>query len=125
MADLKAAALTLWGWAPAKTAGVAYALYNKGLISYPSDNTTTLPVSLAATVGDTFANLRHHPVLGKKASSVSVTGTESVWSGDTEADALHAVTVTGLYPVDLSREEEMLYIVVADHILDVFSPEKS
>ena len=117
--------LTLWGWAPAKTAGVAYALYNKGLISYPSDNTTTLPVSLAATVGDTFANLRHHPVLGKKASSVSVTGTESVWSGDTEADALHAVTVTGLYPVDLSREEEMLYIVVADHILDVFSPEKS
>lgn len=123
MADLKAAALTLWGWAPAKTAGVAYALYNKGLISYPSDNTSTLPLSLAATVGDTFANLRHHPVLGKKASSVSVTGTESVWSDDT--DALHAVTVTGLYPVDLSREEEMLYIVVADHILDVFSPEKS
>ena len=37
-----------------------------GLISYPSDNTTTLPVSLAATVGDTFANLRHHPVLGKQ-----------------------------------------------------------
>jgi len=54
-----------------------------------------------------------------------VTGTESVWSDDTDADALHAVTVTGLYPVDLSREEEMLYIVVADHILDVFSPEKS
>ena len=25
----------------------------------------------------------------------------------------------------LSREEEMLYIVIADHILDVFSPEKS
>jgi len=123
MADLKAAALTLWGWAPAKTAGVAYALYNKGLISYPSDNTSTLPLSLTATVGDTFANLRHHPVLGKKATSVSVTGAESVWSDDT--DALHAVTVTGLYPVDLSREEEMLYIVVADHILDVFSPGKS
>ena len=68
-------------------------------------------------------NLRHHPVLGKKATSVSVTGAESVWSDDT--DALHAVTVTGLYPVDLSREEEMLYIVVADHILDVFSPRKS
>ena len=84
-----------------------------------------LPLSLAATVGDTFANLRHHPVLGKKASSVSVTGTESVWSDDTDADALHAVTVTGLYPVDLSREEEMLYIIIADHILDVFSPEKS
>ena len=56
---------------------------------------------------------------------MSVTGTESVWYDDTDADALHAVTVTGLYPVDLSREEEMLYIVVADHILDVFSPEKS
>ncbi len=125
MADLKTVALKLWGWAPAKTAGAAYALYNKGLISYPSDNKAMLPLSLASTFVGAFVNLRHHPVLGKKASSATVTGNETFWADNTGADDLHAVVITGLFPVDLSREEEMLYIVIADHILDIFNPEKA
>lgn len=81
-------------------------------------------------VFNAMAKFEHDLILseyGNEGFDVAVTGTESVWSDDTDtdADALHAVMVTGLYPVDLSREEEMLYIVVADHILDVFSPEKS
>jgi len=33
-----------------------------------------------------------------------------------------SVMLTGLYPVDLSREEDMLYTVTASHILDFFTP---
>lgn len=120
MGDLKAAALKLWGWSPAKTAGVAYALYNKGLISYPAENAATLPAGFAANAGGIFANLRHHPVLGKKAASAEVTGNEGGTAN--EADMHHAVMITGLYPVDLSSEEDMLYNVTASHILDIFTP---
>ena len=120
MEDLKAAALRLWGWSPAKTAGVAYALYNKGLVSYPADNTTTLPAHILDNAGTVFANLRYHPVLGKKAESAAVTGNEVFRTEETAAH--HGVMLTGLYPIDLSREEDMLYTVTASHILDVFTP---
>ncbi len=120
MADLKAAALRLWGWSPAKTAGVAYALYNKGLVSYPADKAVTLPASLMEHAGGILSGLRYHPVLGKKAVCAAITGTEGCWSEETAAH--HAVMLTGLYPVDLSREEDMLYTVTASQILDFFTP---
>lgn len=114
------------GWSPAKTTGVAYSLYNKGLISYPDDEPkVSLPESVKATMEYLAVNLAHHPTLGAKAKVVVITGDEAIWDGNVETAIHHGIVPTGLYPVDLTPDEEFLYNIIAAHCLDVLSPDKS
>lgn len=122
MKNLKHAAFNSRDWSPAKTTGVAYSLYNKGLISYPDDEPKlTLPESVKETMAYCIVNLRHHPVLGNKAEAARVTGKEDVWDEENRLHLHHGIIPTGLYPVDLTTDEEHLFNLVAGHCLDIFS----
>lgn len=121
MNDLKREAEASRGWSPAKTTGVAYSLYNKGLISYPSESCAPIPASAKEAVAYAVRNLVHHPVLGHKAAAATISGAEGLWSSEDDGLSHHGVTVTGLYPVDLTPDEEHLYNTVASHCLDVLT----
>lgn len=112
------------GWSPAKTTGVAYSLYNKGLISYPDDEPkTALPEYLKESIAYCAANLSHHPTLGMKARAADITGEETIWTADSSHHSHHGIIPTGLYPVDLTPDEEYLYNLIAGHCLDIFATE--
>lgn len=119
MNDLKREAEASRCWSPAKTTGVAFSLYNKGLISYPSESDAPIPMSVKETMEYAVRNLAHHPTLGHKTAPVSAA--EGLWTSEDDGLSHHAVTVTGLYPVDLTPEEEHLYNIVASHCLDVLT----
>ena len=122
MKNLKHEAYNRRGWSPAKTTGVAYSLYNKGLISYPDDEPkATLPESVKEVITYCAANLLHHPMLGVKAKVAVITGSESIWDSNVSTQPHHGIVPTGLYPVDLTPDEEHLYNIVAGHCLDIFS----
>lgn len=109
------------GWSSAKTTGVAYSLYNKGLISYPAESGIhSLSETAKEAMQYCIANLSHHPVLGQKAKAAVVTGHEEVWSKDNTECIHHGISPTGLYPVDLTPDEEYLYNVIVSHCLDIF-----
>lgn len=121
MSELKYAGAKYRNWSSAKTTGVAYSLYNKGLISYPSEEKATLlPESAKDSISYCITNLIHHPVLGKKAKEAVVSGKENIWGSDGSGRFRHGVTPTGLYPVNLTPDEEYLYNIIASHCLDVF-----
>lgn len=118
MGNLKQEADASRGWSPAKTTGVAYSLYNKGLISYPSDDTAPLPESLMPVMEYAARNLSHHPCLSGEVKSSAVSEDDGLWTSDDDGLTHHGVTLTGLYPVDLTPDEEHLYNLIAAHCLD-------
>lgn len=121
MNDLKREAEASRGWSPAKTTGVAFSLYNKGLISYPSESCAPIPTRSKEAVAYGIKNLVHHPALGHKVADAAISVAEGLWSSEDDGLLHHGVTVTGLYPVDLTPDEEHLYNIVASHCLDVLT----
>lgn len=121
MDNLKRQAHENKNWAPAKTTGVAYSLYNKGLISYPAEDVTELPASAISAMMGSLSHLRHHPELGARVAEIRTANqVDNIPAADCGI-AHFGVTVTGLYPSDLTSEERYLYGIVAAHSLDVLS----
>lgn len=117
--ELQGAASLVLGIRPSATVSAAMSLYNKGLISYPADS-NILPVCLVSRIREAFCMLRHNPAIGGYAGSAVVTGNESVWNSETAGLMHHAITITGLLPIDLTADETRIYNLIARHLTDLF-----
>ena len=58
-----------------------------------------------------------------KARAADITGEEPIWTADSSYHSHHGIIPTGLYPVDLTPDEEYLYNLIAGHCLDIFATE--
>lgn len=121
MDNLKRAAHESKGWAPAKTTGVAYSLYNKGLISYPAEDVAKQPASAICAIIESLSHLRHHPEFGARVAEIEAANYADNTPTTERGITHYGVNVTGLYPSDLTPEERYLYGIVASHSLDVLS----
>lgn len=121
--------LTLWmdacvelGFEFEKTYSIAYTLYAKSLISFPSLYQNTVPESVAREMEKNMWVLEHNGKWGHLAKDVkTISRRHNFRSGETAYNG-HGIVTTGLHPVGLSRDEEKLYNLIVKRVIEAFRP---
>lgn len=121
--------LTLWmdacvelGFEFDKTYSIAYTLYAKSLISFPSFYQNTVPESVSREMEKNMRVLEHNGKWGHLAKEVkAISRRHNFRSGETAYNG-HGIVTTGLHPVGLSRDEEKLYNLIAKCVIEAFRP---
>lgn len=121
--------LTLWmdscvelGFEFEKTNSIAYTLYAKSLISFPSLYQNTVPESVAREMEMNMRVLEHNGKWGRHAKEVkTISRRHNFRSGETAYNG-HGIVTTGLHPVGLSRDEEKLYSLIVKRVIEAFRP---
>lgn len=120
---------TLWmeacvelGFEFEKTTSLAYTLYAKSLISFPSLFQNTVPETVSREMEKNMRVLEHNTVWGAMAKEVkSISRRNNFRYGETAYNG-HGIVTTGLHPVGLSRDEEKLYNLIVKRVIEAFSP---
>lgn len=121
--------VTLWmdsctelGFEFEKTYSLAYNLYAKSLISFPSLYQNGVPESVVREMETNMKVLAHNPVWGKAANEVTAISRRNIFRDGETAYNGHGIVTTGLHPVRLSRDEERLYNLIARRVIEAFKP---
>lgn len=121
--------LTLWmdacvelGFEFEKTYTIAYTLYAKSLISFPSLYQNGVPESVVREMEKNMKVLEYNSVWGKKAKEVVVISRRNIFRDGESAYNGHGIVTTGLHPVGLSRDEERLYNLIVKRVIEAFRP---
>lgn len=105
-----------------KTASLAYTLYAKSLISFPSLFQNTVPETVSREMEKNMRVLEHNTVWGDLAKEVkSISRRNNFRYGETAYNG-HGIVTTGLHPVGLSRDEEKLYNLIVRRVIEAFRP---
>lgn len=122
MPTLMLAAERQLGFSEEKTGELAYSLYLKKLISYPFVIQNTVPRSVMFTMVRNLKILQFHPTLGHLAEALSVVSHRNNFNkGETVYNG-HGIVTTGLHPTDLTRDEERLYNLIVERVIQAFTP---
>ena len=121
--------LTLWmdscvelGFEFEKTYSIAYTLYAKSLISFPSLYQNTVPESVIREMEKNMRVLEHNGKWGRLAKEVkAISRRHNFRNGETAYNG-HGIVTTGLHPVGLSRDEEKLYNLIVKRVIEAFRP---
>lgn len=121
--------LTLWmdacvelGFEFEKTYSIAYTLYAKSLISFPSLYQNTVPETVAREMEKNMRVLEHNGKWGRLAKEVkTISRRHNFRSGETAYNG-HGIVTTGLHPVGLNRDEEKLYNLIVRRVIESFRP---
>lgn len=121
--------LTLWmdacvelGFEFEKTYSIAYTLYAKSLISFPSLYQNTVPETVAREMEKNMRVLEHNGKWGRLAKEVkTISRRHNFRSGETAYNG-HGIVTTGLHPVGLDRDEEKLYNLIVRRVIEAFHP---
>ena len=121
--------LTLWmdscvelGFEFEKTYSIAYTLYAKSLISFPSLYQNTVPESVIREMEKNMRVLEHNGKWGRLAKEVkAISRRHNFRNGETAYNG-HGIVTTGLHPVGLSRDEEKLYNLIVKRVIEAFMP---
>ena len=121
--------LTLWmdscvelGFEFDKTYSIAYTLYAKSLISFPSLYQNTVPESVIREMEKNMRVLEHNGKWGRLAKEVkAISRRHNFRNGETAYNG-HGIVTTGLHPVGLSRDEEKLYNLIVKRVIEAFRP---
>ena len=121
--------LSLWmdscvelGFEFEKTYSIAYALYAKSLISFPSLYQNTVPESVAREMEKNMRVLEFNGKWGHLAKEVkTISRRHNFRNGETAYNG-HGIVTTGLHPVSLSRDEEKLYNLIVSRVIEAFNP---
>lgn len=121
--------LTLWmdacvelGFEFEKTYSIAYTLYAKSLISFPSLYQNTVPETVAREMEKNMRVLEHNGKWGCLAKEVkTISRRHNFRSGETAYNG-HGIVTTGLQPVGLDRDEEKLYNLIVRRVIEAFRP---
>lgn len=121
--------LTLWmdscmelGYEFEKTYSIAYTLYAKGLISFPSLYQNGVPESVVREMERNMRVLEHNGVWGNLAKEVTVISRRNIFRDGETAYNGHGIVTTGLHPIGLSRDEERLYNLIVKRVIEAFKP---
>ncbi len=121
--------LTLWmdscvelGYEFEKTYSIAYTLYAKGLISFPSLYQNGVPESVVREMERNMRVLEHNGVWGNLAREVAVISRRNIFRDGETAYNGHGIVTTGLHPIGLSRDEERLYNLIVKRVIEAFRP---
>lgn len=122
MTTLWMAACVELGFEFEKTTSLAYTLYAKSLISFPSLFQNTVPETVSREMEKNMRVLEHNTVWGAMAKEVkSISRRNNFRYGETAYNG-HGIVTTGLHPVGLSRDEEKLYNLIVKRVIEAFSP---
>lgn len=121
--------LTLWmdacvemGFEFDKTCSLAYTLYAKSLISFPSMFQNTVPETVSRMMEKNMRVLEYNGVYGGLAKEVrTISRRHNFRDGETAYNG-HGIVTTGLHPVGLTRDEEKLYNLIARRVIEAFMP---
>lgn len=121
--------LTLWmdacvelGFEFDKTYSLAYTLYAKSLISYPSMFQNTVPETVSRMMEKNMRVLEYNGMYGGLAKEVrNISRRHNFRNGETAYNG-HGIVTTGLHPVGLTRDEEKLYNLIAKRVIEAFMP---
>lgn len=121
--------VTLWmdactqlGFEFEKTYSIAYTLYAKSLISYPSIYQNGVPESVTREMEKNIKVLEHNSVWGKQAKEVTTISRRNNFRYSETGYNGHGIVTTGLHPVGLSRDEEKLYNLIVKRVIEAFMP---
>lgn len=122
MTTLWMAACVELGFEFEKTTSLAYTLYAKSLISFPSLFQNTVPETVSREMEKNMRVLEHNTMWGAMAKEVtSISRRNNFRYGETAYNG-HGIVTTGLHPVGLSRDEEKLYNLIVKRVIEAFSP---
>lgn len=121
--------LTLWmdscaelGYEFEKTYSIAYTLYAKGLVSFPSLYQNGVPESVVREMECNMRVLEHNGVYGNLAKEVKTISRRNIFRDGETAYNGHGIVTTGLHPIGLSRDEEKLYNLIVRRVIEAFKP---
>ena len=122
--------LTLWmdsctelGFEFEKTYSLAYNLYAKSLISFPSLYQNGVPESVIREMETNMRVLEHNNAYGELAKTVKSISRRNIFRHGETAYNGHGIVTTGLHPIGLSRDEEMLYNLIVKRVIEAFKPQ--
>lgn len=121
---------TLWmdsctelGFEFEKTYSLAYNLYAKSLISFPSLYQNGVPESVIREMETNMRVLEHNGAYGELAKTVKSISRRNIFRHGETAYNGHGIVTTGLHPIGLSRDEEMLYNLIVKRVIEAFKPQ--
>lgn len=121
--------MTLWmdacvelGFEFEKTYSIAFTLYAKSLISFPSLYQNGVPESVVREMEKNMKVLEYNSVWGKQAKEVTAISRRNIFRNGESAYNGHGIVTTGLHPVGLSRDEERLYNLIVKRVIEAFKP---
>ena len=121
MTTLWMAACVELGFEFEKTASLAYTLYAKSLISFPSLYQNTVPETVSREMEKNMRVLEYNPIWGELAGEVKAISRRNNFRHGETAYNGHGIVTTGLHPVGLSRDEEKLYNLIVKRVIDAFA----
>ena len=122
MTTLWMAACVELGFEFEKTASLAYTLYAKSLISFPSLYQNTVPETVSREMEKNMRVLEYNPIWGELAGEVKAISRRNNFRHGETAYNGHGIVTTGLHPVGLSRDEEKLYNLIVKRVIEAFMP---
>lgn len=110
-----------YGFTADQTLKTMQALYEKRLTTYPRTGSRYIPEDVFAEIPRLLQSLKRHSLAGGHASALKELSRRSV--DDTGMTDHHALLITGESPLGLSKEEALLYDMVAGRMVEAFSEE--
>lgn len=119
LTTLQKEANSRFGYSAEQTLSLAQKLYEKAYITYPRTGSRHIPEDVFAEIPALIAFLHDHPVWGVHARRLTELNAHSV-DGKKVTDH-HALLITGKNPVDMYKEEAVIYDMIAGRMLEAFS----
>ena len=119
LTTLQKEANTKYGFTAEQTLDIMQKLYEKKLTTYPRTGSRYISEDVFAEIPKLLQFLKKHPLWGDYASTLKKFSRRSV--NNTGVSDHHALLITGENPLHLSREETLLYNLVAGRMLEAFS----
>lgn len=121
LTTLQKEANTKYGFTAEQTLDIMQKLYEKKLTTYPRTGSRYISEDVFSEIPKLLQFLKKHPLWGDYASTLKELSCRSV--NNTGVSDHHALLITGENPLHLSREESLLYNLVAGRMLEAFSEE--
>ena len=119
LTTLQKEANSKYGFTAEQTLGIAQKLYEKKLITYPRTGSRFIPDDVFAEIPGLLAFIGSQPEWKDKVQAKAEPTRRSV-DGDKVTDH-HALLVTGEKPLFLSKEDAMVYHMIAGRMIEAFS----
>lgn len=121
LANLQKEANQKWGFTAEKTLDIAQKLYEKKFTSYPRTGSRYIPGDVFEKIPSLIESLREYPDLQSQAKILSVIKLNANCVNDKKITDHHALIITEVKPVNLNKDEKIIYELIAGRMLESFA----